>query len=825
VKLDRALFAVAALGLVGAALWFGNSSSSHSEAVPEADRSRACTSVTGTAEERLSACLSELSPVKLTRAAKEEAEDFADEKGSKILVAGDRLDLKGEQIALEGDAALQKLLLATDEAAAAKQLREQGVRGVIVHRDITQAVDRDSSVISRLAHHDFLDWFQLRWVTEELMLYTVRGTPMRITENTGEMLLSGLRARLAREPAPRQTWKPDNVRLIGTVRLQGQALVMRHSQGDDVEGVLSDLAEKIRRRWEREVEPDGLGRLEERLDEARIEVHVVMERARVEPRTRWQLFDLWEMGIDGAILNEEVVGEDEARFGFMPGSEATAHAFKSADSFLQHTATEHGWRDRRPWERSEVELSVIRDQHFMEARPGGGEGVRMVRGMPEVSMDELTDENLRQMLVDGGEWWLRNQRADGSFVYKYWPEQNRYSTEYNEVRHILATRDLSDTWRYRQDPRYLDGARKAMDWLLAYEVKDTDAADPVLPNPPAGTSLFRYPKGAKGNQKLGTTAVALLGWIEWAKATGSHEEDERIRRMAKYVLSQREPNGRFIPYNVPSGHPYRGQVNDIVPGEAALALGMVAEYFDEKEWLEFFPGFLDYYEPWFRTRAAEKQSAGRWPHTTYTNEKRLELVQFGPWSVMASKQYYKMTGDERAAKFGLEVADWMIDNYQWTEGRTPWPDYVGGYYKLPEELPAMQTFCYSEGTAAAYTIAAKFSPDTKDKYDRSTREALRFLRVMQYDEVDSYFAPRPEVVHGGIKYAMNENKIRIDYVGHGLSTVSQYLDARAADPAVKFELKPLAANEGWTFGQGAQPLPVEGELEIETADPSDEGGE
>ena len=27
---------------------------------------------------------------------------------------------------------------------------------------------------------------------------------------------------------------------------------------------------------------------------------------------------------------------------------------------------------------------------------------------------------------------------------------------------------------------------------------------------------------------------------------------------------------------------------------------------------------------------------------------RLDLVQFGPWSVMAAKQYYVMTGDEEA---------------------------------------------------------------------------------------------------------------------------------------------------------------------------------
>jgi len=147
-----------------------------------------------------------------------------------------------------------------------------------------------------------------------------------------------------------------------------------------------------------------------------------------------------------------------------------------------------------------------------------------------------------------------------------------------------------------------------------------------------------------------------------------------------------------------------------------------------------------------------------------------------------------LTGDERAAAFGLEVADWMIDNYQWSGERSPFPDYIGGYYKMPSELPAMQSFCYSEGTAAAYHIAARFAPERKDRYERSTREAIRFMGVMQYDDTSSYFAVRPELVRGGIKYAMNEQKVRIDYVGHGLSTLSQYLDARAFDPAVRLAL-------------------------------------
>ena len=483
----------------------------------------------------------------------------------------------------------------------------------------------------------------------------------------------------------------------------------------------------------------------------------------------------------------------------MPGSELLTLSKTSADAFLRHAVRTFGWNDLRPWEKDpRTRLDLIRTEHFMESSPGGGPAVRLVRGMPEVPMSWVTDRNVQDMLVAGGEWWLENLKPDGSFEYKYWPVQNRRSTEYNEVRHILAARDLADTWRYRNDERYLAGSRASMDWLLQFAIDATDAARGPLPHPPEGTVLFRYPSYAlqaqvnkQANQKLGTVAVALLGWIAWADASGSTAEDERIRRMANYVQSQQEPDGRFQAYNVQSGHSYEGNKNDIVPGEAMLALGMVAEYFDEPHWIEVYDKFADHYLPWFRERAKRQRPTGRWPHDTYENNDRLELVQFGPWSVMAAKQVYRLNGSERAAEFGLEVADWMIDNYQWTSERSPWPDYVGGYYKLPEELPAMQTFCYSEGTAAAYTLASRYAPERKGKYEQSTREAIRFLEVMQFDDLDSYFVPRPDKVRGGVKYTMNENKVRTDYVGHGLSTLSQWLDARVYDPAVDPVLWPV----------------------------------
>lgn len=753
---------------------------------------RDCRGLAGSTDQRLDACLADLHRPDVSEGLASELRELG--KRGRIAVVG-RVELDGVAFTpMEQVPGLRAALLGRDEAAVAKLLVDQGIDGLVVSRDLTLALDRDATVLSRLAQHDFLEWHQLRRVSRELLVYDVRATSMRVPLRDGQALLVGLRQRLAGQTPTPQAWRPEAARIIGGLRLQGGLLAIRHASANDLEAALDDLADKLTREWERHVEIDGHGALPDRLDEVRVEVWVVMERAHVEPHDKDSVFELWELGIDGAMLHRSGVPPEQELFSYLPGSEAVTRSLSSPDAFLRHAVRTFRWSEPRPWETDpRVVLETFRAQHFLESTPGGP-GVYLFRGAPEVPQAAIDDRAVQRMLTEGAEWWLHNQFPDGSFEYKYWPEQNRRSGEYNEVRHILGARDLADAWRYRHDPRYLEGSRRSMDWLLGFAVFDTDPPDAKLPHPPAGSMLFRYPsrqlaeaRGGEPNQKLGTVAVALLGWLAWARATGSHEEDERIRRMAKFTLAMLEPDGRFRPYFVHAGHPYEHERNDIVPGEAALALGEVAEYFGEKEWVASYPRFLQYYRPWFASRAARVRPDGRWPHDTYDNQDRLDLVQFGPWSVMAADQVYRVTGDREAAQFGFEVADWMIDSYLWSAERSPWPDYVGGYYKLPNELPAMQTFCYSEGTAAAWSMARRAAPERAGKYERATRESIRFLEVMQFDPGDSWYLARPQKVRGGIKYAMNENKVRIDYVGHGLSTLVQFLDVRAAEGGLAIE--------------------------------------
>ena len=588
-KIDGFWIGIAALVAVGGLILFsggqGTPTPADDDVIPtKSDRIRACQQLTGERDARLASCLSQIGQLPLSSRASAEIAKMKS-NGSVLVVGGSINVPEVSTTAFSLDSDYAAMMLHSDEAALASKLREDGVRGLVVSRDLTGAIDRDRTVLSRLAQHDFLEWFQLRHVTAEAFIYTVRSTPARVPVSTGDRMLKGLRARLEGRARPAQTWKPSQVRLIAAMRLQGRTLATRYEVTSDLERGLDDLAAKLRREWARKVEIYGHGTLDERLPEIRLDLHVVMENAFVEPRSRHSIFDLWEMGVDGMMFEQRDPRPGEKldeKFTVMPGSEHIHYSFKSSDHFLRHAVSEGGWNDRRPWERDpRTKLQIIRTQHFMESQRGGGDAVRLFRAVPEEPMENLTDDSMRQMLVEGGDWWVHNMDEDGYTLYKYWPTQNRKSDDYNEVRHILAARDLSDTWRYSPRQTYLDHARKNMDWLLKYEVKDTDKPDPSLPHPPKGTMLFRYPftntevRGKLANQKLGTVAVALLGWVEWAKATGSRAEDGRIKQMAQQGADPAGRTGARTSEDLLPG--YVEHVHSFVDRSALAPLRVVAD--------------------------------------------------------------------------------------------------------------------------------------------------------------------------------------------------------------------------------------------------------
>ncbi len=680
-----------------------------------------------------------------------------------------------------GDAELEAAFLGGSDAAFAEALVKKGVKGVLLHNRITPSVDRGSQAAKRLYHHDHLEMFRLRRVSEGLHYYEVMEKPYFLPPALADGALRYVRARLTGAPPGQfpEVPPPLGVWAFAVVaRGQGQELLVAFGQDKDLQRALEEVVRDLESGHRRKIELLGFPPLADHLASLTLELHHITERAVVEPRGEELLEDLWEMGIDGAFL----LSADQKERAFLPGAVAYTRSIRTADGFLRTAAEVGGMSERRPWRDAKATLELVRSVHYRE-KPGGGVHL-LYRGVQPVGLSQVSVEAVRQGVVAAGDWYMANLAPNGQLVYKFWPAENRYSNEYNEVRHTLATWNLVQAWE--MDPsrtEFLEGSRRALDFTERFLKKETD--------PKTGLPMAYY--HFNNNNKLGTVAVHLLGMIALARATNDHRWDEQMKEMGRFILFMQEDTGAFRGYHVPPGHPYYNQKNDIVPGEAALALVHLTEYFDDDAWIATLPKYWEYYMPWFRERAKKKDDNAPWPAYVYDNQTRLDLVQIGPWTVMAADAWYRRKKDAEAAAFGLEVARWMIETYEWREDRTPFPDYVGGYYKMPGELPAMQAFCYAEGTAAAYKLALSFKPDEAAFFEKATRETMRFSLQMQYDDRSTYAFSRPEQVDGGIRYAMNETKVRVDYVHHALSAMYQWVLAARLDPALPAPVKDGAA--------------------------------
>ena len=667
---------------------------------------------------------------------------------------------------LRADAKLKELLLGTDEIAAAEAVRATGARVLIVHSALRPSMDRTKNVLSRLYNHDALERFQLARVEEGALVYLVVDKQLQFTPELASASIQWLRAHLSGQnppPFPAVKAERGSWAMVASLRGRGQEVAFSLAEGATLDRALFEVANDLEAFHRRNKEPLGFPPLRDHMAGLAIEVHRITERAHVVPRDESSLQDLFEMGIDGAILLDRQ--GDKKQSGVWPGAVAVSRGITKADNFLRGVAKDFRWDSLRPWRESETELEIFRSVHYLEI-PGKGV-VPMYRGTPPVPMEFVNQTTTKESILLAGEWYLANLMPDGVVTYKFWPEDNRYSNEYNHVRHTLATWNLWQAWTLDPRPEFLEGAIRAQDWSLR-SLGEKD-----------GMAFMTH----GGQTKLGSVVVALMGMIEVAKSTGDRSNDELMRKFAKFVMFMQADSGTFRGYWNPQTGEFINQVNDIVPGEAALALVMLHEYFDDPQYLEPLPKFFAYYKPWYEERKNKRSDGGPWPAYTYDNATRLELVQFGPWTVMAAAAYTRVRPDAKeVSDFGLDVAKWMIDTYEYTEENAPFPDYVGGYYKFEGELPAMQAFCYAEGTAAAYDMALRMDPTRAPYFEKHTREAIRMGFQMQHDGVDSVYYSRPLEIMGGIKYALNEPKVRIDYVHHGLSAMYQWLVASRNDP-------------------------------------------
>ena len=143
---------------------------------------------------------------------------------------------------------------------------------------------------------------------------------------------------------------------------------------------------------------------------------------------------------------------------------------------------------------------------------------------PSVTASELRGS--AQATVD---WFVRNQDADGSWLYLYDAEEDSSTSEYNEVRHAGVTMGL-----YQAAAAGLPGASGSADRGTQWALDRLVERD--------GWAALAY----SGEVTTGATALLAAGLTIRREATGDRRYDGLLGRLGRFLLAQTEPSGAVL---------------------------------------------------------------------------------------------------------------------------------------------------------------------------------------------------------------------------------------------------------------------------------------
>jgi small neutral amino acid transporter SnatA (MarC family) len=184
---------------------------------------------------------------------------------------------------------------------------------------------------------------------------------------------------------------------------------------------------------------------------------------------------------------------------------------------------------------------------------------------PSVSAADL--QRSAQSAVD---WFVRNQRPDGTWLYLYDADEDSTPTEYNVVRHAGATMGL-----YQAAAAGLPGALRSADRGTGWALDRLFERD--------GWAALTVDQ----RSSAGATALLVAGLDIRREATGDTSYDGRLRRLGRFLLAQTEPTGAVLAsYDTARGAPVPGEYSKYYTGEAYWALARLHRAFPGEGWGE-----------------------------------------------------------------------------------------------------------------------------------------------------------------------------------------------------------------------------------------------
>ncbi|HEX2466859.1 MAG TPA: hypothetical protein VHJ54_01510 [Solirubrobacterales bacterium] len=384
---------------------------------------------------------------------------------------------------------------------------------------------------------------------------------------------------------------------------------------------------------------------------------------------------------------------------------------------------------------------------------------------PSVTSEELVTSS--QAAVD---WFVRNQEADGRWLYLYDAENDSAPPEYNEVRHAGVTMGL-----YQAAAAGLPGALRSADRGTAW------ARDELIER--GGQAAFAY----QGRVTTGASALLAAGLSIRRDATGDTSYDGLMRRLGRFLVGQIEPSGAVLAeYDDAQDAPVPGEYSKYFTGEAYWALALLHQSFPGEGWGAAADRIGTY------LAASRDEVEDHWPPipdhwAAYGQAETVEFAERGTPPLTEQEVSYA----RRQAELFGSATRWVSQQFG------PWGELVrpgdkprgGGYGVISEAL-------------TGWWLVARAEPRLADLQGPVAERAACIAGLAvntQADGEDAAGAARPERVEGA--WFIN-GETRMDDQQHalaGLLRTVPIVEAREASAASSSSDPSDDAPSGWLW--------------------------
>jgi predicted negative regulator of RcsB-dependent stress response len=335
---------------------------------------------------------------------------------------------------------------------------------------------------------------------------------------------------------------------------------------------------------------------------------------------------------------------------------------------------------------------------------------------------------------------VRTQRTDGSWPYRYDPfsgplgGKRHHAMHDAEVIHLLL-----DAYKRFENKAYLEAAERGLAHLNAKTCDRHDGGK-------TSSYLFDQAKIGKKEEEranLGAAAIAALAFARHTEVTGNSTCMETARRLIAFVLSMQHDDGSFDMFYSPEGKKLIQTRMLYYPGAAALALAAYGSNSHDSN----------------ATTAAVKALEYYMPEYIGTNRFDPQLVQAAYIAANSLKSEKKTRSLEKLASTMSSMYLNLID-----KGETE-PDLAGGIKSGRKIHPVILAAKVTQACAAT-ALRRKKADSSGNRYADAINEIVPFLLRHQYDNVSTYYLPRPERAIGSVRNNLATNMIRSNVVAH-----------------------------------------------------------